>query len=244
MKKISKNSINWALKIMTLAAFSLLILPIPASARNYGTNYSFGKGHDFDETYVPDQVVYREVEDNPKPMIYWITPKAADWGATGNTITIMGKNFIPSSVARVNGVNRATTFIDSSHLLLRLTGPDLYRTDGGFYVTVWNPAPGGGYSNSEFFTINNGALPNTAERSGTGGTPVSNDPNLNYNMPNPAGEQFRELTSTAVFGAASFLPSGLIQWVLVAIVILLLIIMGRKMFGSEEGYHAAPLKHD
>jgi hypothetical protein len=52
------------------------------------------------------------------------------------------------------------------------------------------------------------------------------------------------LAANAVYGGNSFLPSGLIQWILFAIFILLLVILVRKIFGAEERYHASPLKHE
>jgi len=55
---------------------------------------------------------------------------------------------------------------------------------------------------------------------------------------------FSGLTANAVYGAKSFLPSGLVQWVLFAIFILLLIIMIRRTLGYRENYRAIPLKHE
>ncbi len=52
------------------------------------------------------------------------------------------------------------------------------------------------------------------------------------------------LAANAVYGSNSFLPSGLIQWILFGIFILLLIILVRKIFGAEKNYHATPLKHE
>jgi hypothetical protein len=52
------------------------------------------------------------------------------------------------------------------------------------------------------------------------------------------------LAANAIFGSNTFLPSGLIQWVLFAILILLIVILVRKIFGHEAKYHATPLKHE
>ena len=52
------------------------------------------------------------------------------------------------------------------------------------------------------------------------------------------------LTANALYGTNSFLPSGLIQWIIFAIFILLLIILIRTLAGSREKYMATPLKHD
>ncbi|MES2315284.1 MAG: hypothetical protein V4486_00930 [Patescibacteria group bacterium] len=55
--------------------------------------------------------------------------------------------------------------------------------------------------------------------------------------------EFKDLTANAVYGSNSFLPSGLIAWVLLAIIILIIIILVRKFFGAEDRYQSTPLKH-
>ncbi len=60
----------------------------------------------------------------------------------------------------------------------------------------------------------------------------------------PVANPASALAATAIFGSNSFLPSGLIQWVLFAILILLIVILVRKILGAEARYHAAPLKHE
>ena len=52
------------------------------------------------------------------------------------------------------------------------------------------------------------------------------------------------LAANAVFGSNSFMPSGLVQWIFFAILILLIVILVRKIYGGSEKYHATPMKHD
>lgn len=239
MSKMNKKSINKnnfsALQILTILAFGLIFMPGFTMAYEYsdaGMNVKYGaySEDEYIPSIPPESYSYAEA-NNPKPSVYSISPKSADRNVQNGTITITGKGFVPGSVAKINGANRPTTFIDSSHLLLAVNGSDMYRTDGGFYVTVSNPAPGGGFSNAEFFKVDN--------------TPFAN--------PNPAGsyqqnqnvpQDFNALTSNALYGGNTFLPSGIIQWILLAIIVLILVILARKFFGGEEAYHAAPLKHD
>ncbi len=54
---------------------------------------------------------------------------------------------------------------------------------------------------------------------------------------------FKNLTASAIFGSNSFMPSGLVQWVILAIFILLIILFIRRAFGLDEKYHSTPLKH-
>jgi hypothetical protein len=60
----------------------------------------------------------------------------------------------------------------------------------------------------------------------------------------PATNSNDDLASNAVFGSNSFLPSGLIQWIFFAIIILLIVVLARKVFGAKEEYHSTPLKHE
>jgi len=52
------------------------------------------------------------------------------------------------------------------------------------------------------------------------------------------------LAASAVFGSSGFLPSGIIQWILFAILVLLIVILARKIYGADEAYNTAPMKHD
>lgn len=57
-------------------------------------------------------------------------------------------------------------------------------------------------------------------------------------------DEFSDLAANALFGSNSFMPSGLTQWILLAIFILLLVIFVRKTFGAQKEYHATPLKQE
>jgi len=59
-----------------------------------------------------------------------------------------------------------------------------------------------------------------------------------------ATEKSSNLLANAVFGSNSLMPSGLIQWVFFAILILLVVILFRKIYGGSEKYYAAPMKYD
>jgi hypothetical protein len=52
------------------------------------------------------------------------------------------------------------------------------------------------------------------------------------------------VAANAVYGSSGFLPSGLIQWILFAIFVLLIVILSRRIFGAKEKYQTAPLKHE
>lgn len=247
--------------MLSILAFgSLFILPNIASAA-YGTNVWYGTGSGSYGTNGSYDSGYNAPEDNPVPSINSISPRSSNVGVGTKTVTITGSGFVPDSVARINASTRPVTFIDSSHLLVQITGNDtsLYRTNGGFYINVFNGAPGGGYSNALFFTINNtapvtnGNSNNSYNSSTTSFTDTENYSNTNqtqngtsYNTSSTTSASSntgRNLASSVIFGSNTFLPSGLIQWVLLAIVILLIVILVRKVFGAKQKYDEAPMKH-
>jgi len=67
--------------------------------------------------------------------------------------------------------------------------------------------------------------------------------NTNTPMLVKPDENYSKLTANAVFGYNSIFPSGLIQWVCFAILVLLIIIIVRKISGAEKKYLSTPLKH-
>jgi len=231
MEKMNKKPIVFGLKILSILVFSLIFVPIyKVSADSIFSAPTYVYGHDNgDGSYTFGGFVWNNSAngtDNPVPAVTSITPKSENLDTSVTTITVNGSGFVPTSVARINGSNRPVTFIDSSHLLVQINSNDIntYQANGGFYITVFNGAPGGGYSNAAFFAVNNNA------GSTTNGTDSSN-------------KSYGSLASNAIFGSNSFLPSGLVQWILFAIIILIIVIIIRKIFGGREHYDELPMKH-
>lgn len=89
---------------------------------------------------------------NPVPQTTAITPNNATEGGSAFLLTVTGNSFIPQSVIRWNGADRVTTFI--SDIQLEATIPDTdIAAAGSVTVAVFTPAPGGGLSASQTFTI-------------------------------------------------------------------------------------------
>ena len=57
-------------------------------------------------------------------------------------------------------------------------------------------------------------------------------------------DALNDFVASTIFGSDSFMPSGLVQWIFFAILILLLTILVRKVYGGSEKYYATPMKHD
>jgi hypothetical protein len=90
---------------------------------------------------------------NPAPSLTSLSPSSAAHGGATFTLTINGANFVSGAYAQFNGANRSTTFVNSGKLTVKIPASDI-ATAGTANVTVKNPAPGGGISNSLPFTIN------------------------------------------------------------------------------------------
>jgi hypothetical protein len=50
-------------------------------------------------------------------------------------------------------------------------------------------------------------------------------------------------TANAISATNGFTPSGIVAWILFAILILIVIIIARKVFGSDKKYQESPMKH-
>ena len=92
------------------------------------------------------------VKSIPVPTIASLSTAIAAAGSAGFTLTVKGSNFVPTSVVQWNGSNRSTAFVSSSQVTAQIAAADI-ATAGTATVTVFNPAPGGGSSNSATFTI-------------------------------------------------------------------------------------------
>jgi hypothetical protein len=90
--------------------------------------------------------------NNPVPAIKNISPTSAQHGGPSFTLTVNGSNFVPNSVVEWNGSKRTTTFVSGSQLNATINASDIAKA-GTAQVTVVNPTPAGGTSNSATFTI-------------------------------------------------------------------------------------------
>ena len=92
-------------------------------------------------------------QSNPVPMLNQpLIPSSAVEGGAGFTLTVNGTGFVTGASVRWNGSPRNTTFVNSSQLSAKITAADV-AARGTASVTVMNPGPGGGPSNSVFFPV-------------------------------------------------------------------------------------------
>src|SRR5262249_40429716 len=89
---------------------------------------------------------------NPIPTLTSLVPGSAGAGGAAFTLTGNGSGFVSGAVVQWNGVARTTTFVGSTQVTASIGTADIANA-GMVPVTVVNPAPGGGTSNSLTFTI-------------------------------------------------------------------------------------------
>lgn len=93
---------------------------------------------------------------NPTPSITAISPNSASANpfASDFWVRINGRNFLPTSRVYWNGQLRPMFYTSSSRIWIRVRGSDInFPAPRTAFVSVWNPAPGGGYSNNFPFRV-------------------------------------------------------------------------------------------
>ena len=91
----------------------------------------------------------------PVPLINLpLVPDATAPGGATFTLSVNGTGFVSGSVVNWNGNPRATTFVSTSQLRAQISAADIAKA-GTASVTVVNPPPGGGMSNTALLGIAN-----------------------------------------------------------------------------------------
>lgn len=96
--------------------------------------------------------VYTLVIGNPIPNLTVLNPATTFTGNPAFTLIVNGSNFVAGAIAKWNGQDRPTAFINSTKLSVTIIAADL-AVAGTVQLVVFNPGPGGGYSNEVIFTI-------------------------------------------------------------------------------------------
>ena len=93
--------------------------------------------------------------NNPIPAITVLNPGNISAGVATFTLNITGTNFVSGTVVRWNGQPRETKFVSSTLVTATIPAADIVAV-GTSQITVINPSPGGGESNSLSFNIFSG----------------------------------------------------------------------------------------
>ena len=89
--------------------------------------------------------------------------------------------------------------------------------------------------------INNNSVDNNSNTSDTNAAQAQT--NTAPNTVSDINPSYSSLTATALLGSNTFMPSGLVQWIILIIIILAIIILWRYVHRSEEKYMSEPMKH-
>ena len=90
---------------------------------------------------------------NPVPTVTApVHPQAVVPGSGAFTLTVYGANFVSGAVVNWNGSPRSTTFVSARELQAKILAADVAKATAG-YITVTNPAPGGGPSSSSYAIV-------------------------------------------------------------------------------------------
>jgi hypothetical protein len=90
---------------------------------------------------------------NPVPTVAGpLHPQAVVPGRGDFILTVCGANFVDGAVVNWNGSPRSTTFVSARELKAKILASDVAKPRAG-YITVTNPAPGGGRSSSSYAII-------------------------------------------------------------------------------------------
>jgi hypothetical protein len=87
---------------------------------------------------------------NPVPFVAApVSPQAVAPGSGAFVVTVYGTGFVSGATVNWNGSPRSTTFISFRELQAQILASDVAKPTAG-YITVTNPAPGGGNSSSSY----------------------------------------------------------------------------------------------
>ena len=174
---------------------------------------------------------------NPRPVIFMLNPSSIDRNSGPLVVAISGNYFMPGAVAKLNGSDRNTTYISSTYLQMQLSYADTTGF-GDYLISVYNPAPGGGLSNSAILNIRgtqvNGPVTTTVSPTVVKKTTTSSTKTV-------AKTPTNDLSANAL--SSGFLPSNIIQWLLFLLLVLLVIVLWRKIYVSDKEKET-PLKHE
>ncbi len=133
----------------------------------------------------------------PAPTTSSISPTSATINASALTLTVTGTNFFAASTVNWGGSARTTTYVSATQLTAAIPTSDL-TSAGTTSVTVTTPAPGGGTSGGQTFTVSgSNPVPTLSSLNPTSVT--TNDPQLTLTV---NGTNFVSISSVLWGGSA------------------------------------------
>ncbi|MCX6753082.1 MAG: hypothetical protein NTW62_01885 [Candidatus Nomurabacteria bacterium] len=243
------NILNKTIKYNTVILLSVLALIVfsfaPAKVNAGGPGYYLGN-----PTSVDNNNNTNNYYNVATPIIYSITPNSVSDSTNANeVINITGANFNPGSVARLDGSNRPTKYINTTHLSMALYPSDV-ATSGSHVVTVYNQDTGH-VSNGVYLNITKTTT--TVAPSTVGDYPPATTNTPAKATPAKTTTAKKALTASAInstdcngltanaFGSG-FMPTTFIQWLLLIILVLIAIFLARKLYMGDTKKEPVALK--
>jgi hypothetical protein len=84
---------------------------------------------------------------NPIPALTGVSPASIAASQSAPVLTVTGTSFVPGAVISLGGLALATTFVSATQLTAALSSLPALPL-GNITVTITNPTPGGGSSNT------------------------------------------------------------------------------------------------
>ena len=164
---------------------------------------------------------------NPVPLIGSMSPGFASAGGTSFTLTVNGTGFVSGSTVYWGTSALATTFGSATQLTAQVPATDIATAGTTAAITVVNPTPGGGTSNSFQFEVNSasgsttGPTFSSVTQTVTAGSPASYPVTLPstvesatitcLNLPTGATCSYSATTNTVTITTSSTTPKGTYQ---------------------------------
>ncbi len=161
---------NYAVTFKSAVGISAYVYYTPANDPNSGAAWAFnqrvkpggwvsrGVYTSSPQNYIKDttknlsgNVFFGEIY--PAPTTTSVSPTSTAMNGSAFTLTVNGTNFFAASTVNWNGAARTTTYVSATQLTAAIPASDLLSPGGAQSVTVNTPAPGGGTSGAQTFTV-------------------------------------------------------------------------------------------
>lgn len=177
---VQSSVVNWNGNNLATTYVSSVKLQavVPASyLTNVGTaNVNVFTPNGGTSSSLPFNIIYGQ--NNPVPVVRYMSPAACLFGKSDFNITVTGNYFVSSSVVQWNGTPLVTSYVSSTLLMAAVTA-NLVANTGTANVSVYTPPPMGGASSSLAFKIYDVVTP-TNNINLTMGNPSSAVSDTNY----------------------------------------------------------------
>ena len=254
------NQISIGVIVFAVAVFGIILISLPKNASAYYVKGYYTVVDESTTTTDGNNQGGSAYDENATPVLTRISPSTINQ-YTKKDLHVYGDNFTPSSIVKINGENKPTTFVSRNHLVAHLSSNDTARL-GDHLVSVYNPKTGA-QSSSRVLKIVKSTTATTAKSGtvkkatlvrATNTTTVGPDQMiiiadrdtevyfLDENAYVDEGDSRATLTANSFFATGGFMPNTFLQWIILFILVLLCVYLWRKITVTEQEKNK-PLKH-